>query len=161
MSKDKVRSQLRRLYYSNFIGNASIAGAAWVLLLVSDGYSLIQVGLAETVFHIVSLSCEIPSGVFADVFGRKKSLIVSCLCAVMSAVVRGSLRCRGISLQDLTAHLRTIPCSRRTVRMSTTDIYRNRPSSTASPTALPHCLPAWRSSWATGTRRYSPSGSMP
>ena len=91
MSKDKVRSQLRRLYYSNFIGNASIAGAAWVLLLVSDGYSLIQVGLAETVFHIVSLTCEIPSGVFADVFGRKKSLIVSCLCAVMSAAVRGFL----------------------------------------------------------------------
>ena len=91
MSKDKVLSQLRRLYASNFISNISIAGAAWVLLLVSDGYSLIQVGLAETVFHIVSLTCEIPSGVFADVFGRKKSLIVSCLCAIMSAVVRGFL----------------------------------------------------------------------
>jgi MFS family permease len=91
MSKDKVLSQLRRLYTSNFISNISIAGAAWVLLLVSDGYSLIQVGLAETVFHIVSLTCEIPSGVFADVFGRKKSLIVSCLCSIMSAAVRGFL----------------------------------------------------------------------
>ena len=91
MSKDKVLSQLRRLYASNFISNISIAGAAWVLLLVSDGYSLIQVGLAETVFHIVSLTCEIPSGVFADVFGRKKSLIVSCLCSIMSAAVRGFL----------------------------------------------------------------------
>lgn len=91
MSKDKVLSQLRRLYTSNFLSNISIAGAAWVLLLVSDGYSLIQVGLAETVFHIVSLTCEIPSGVFADVFGRKKSLIVSCLCSIMSAAVRGFL----------------------------------------------------------------------
>ena len=91
MSKDKVLSQLRRLYTSNFLSNISIAGAAWVLLLVSDGYSLIQVGLAETVFHIVSLTCEIPSGVFADVFGRKKSLIVSYLCSIMSAAVRGFL----------------------------------------------------------------------
>lgn len=69
--------------------NISIAGAAWVLLLVSDGYSLVQVGLAETVFHIVSLSAEIPSGMFADIFGRKKSLIVSCIMSMLSAVARG------------------------------------------------------------------------
>ena len=69
--------------------NISIAGAAWVLLLVSDGYSLVQVGLAETVFHIVSLLAEIPSGMFADVMGRKKSLIVSCVMSMLSALVRG------------------------------------------------------------------------
>ena len=32
---------------------------------------------------------EIPSGMFADVFGRKKSLILSCLMTMCSAVVRG------------------------------------------------------------------------
>ena len=89
MSKYNIFKQLRRLYLSNFLSNISIAGAAWVLLLVSDGYSLIQVGLAETVFHIVSLTAEIPSGVFADVFGRKKSLILGCLCGIVSSVIRG------------------------------------------------------------------------
>jgi len=89
MSKLNIKKQLSLLYISNFLFNISIAGAAWVLLLVTDGYSLVQVGLAETVFHIVSLLAEIPSGMFADVMGRKKSLIVSCLMTICSAVVRG------------------------------------------------------------------------
>ena len=91
MSKLNVKKQLGLLYMSNFVSNISIAGAAWVLLLVSDGYSLVQVGFAETVFHIVSLMAEIPSGMFADVFGRRKSLIVSCIMAMLSAAVRGFL----------------------------------------------------------------------
>ena len=89
MSKLNIKKQLGLLYISNFMFNISIAGAAWVLLLVSDGYSLVQVGFAETVFHIVSLIAEIPSGMFADIFGRKKSLILSCIMSMMSAVVRG------------------------------------------------------------------------
>ena len=91
MSKLNIKRQLGLLYISNFMFNISIAGAAWVLLLVSDGYSLVQVGFAETVFHIVSLMAEIPSGMFADVFGRKKSLILSCVMSMMSAAVRGFL----------------------------------------------------------------------
>ena len=89
MSKLNIKKQLNLLYISNFLFNIPIAGAAWVLLLVSDGYSLIQVGIAETVFHIVSLLAEIPSGMFADVMGRKKSLIVSCFMTMLSAAVRG------------------------------------------------------------------------
>lgn len=91
MSKLNVKKQLVLLYMSNFVSNISIAGAAWVLLLVSDGYSLVQVGFAETVFHIVSLIAEIPSGMFADVMGRKKSLIVSCIMGMLGAAVRGFL----------------------------------------------------------------------
>ena len=89
MSKLNIKKQLGLLYISNFLFNLPIAGAAWVLLLVADGYSLIQVGFAETVFHIVSLLAEIPSGMFADVLGRKKSLMVSCIMTMLSAAVRG------------------------------------------------------------------------
>lgn len=42
MSKLNIKKQLGLLYISNFMFNISIAGAAWVLLLVSDGYSLIR-----------------------------------------------------------------------------------------------------------------------
>ena len=91
MSKLNIKRQLGLLYISNFMFNISIAGAAWVLLLVSDGYSLVQIGFAETVFHVVSLIAEIPSGMFADVFGRKKSLILSCIMSMLSALVRGFL----------------------------------------------------------------------
>ena len=81
--------QLRKLYSLNFLANISIASAAWVALLVSRGFSLVEVGIAEMVFHIVSIIAEIPSGMFADVWGRKKSLIVSSLCGIVSSIALG------------------------------------------------------------------------
>ena len=84
MSKDKTDKQIRKLYLNNFLGNISIAGAAWVLLLASRGFSLIEIGFAETVFHLVSILAEIPSGMFADVIGRKKSMLMSCVTGAIS-----------------------------------------------------------------------------
>ena len=83
----KARAQLRKLYVSNFLANISIAGAAWVALLASRGFSMQEIMFAETVFHIVSLVNEVPSGLIADIFGRKKSLILSCLLSITSALV--------------------------------------------------------------------------
>ena len=80
--------QLHKLYAFNALGNLSIAGAAWVLLLVTDGYSLLQVGFAETVFHLVSIMAEIPTGTLADTIGRKKCLIISSMCTMASALTR-------------------------------------------------------------------------
>jgi len=83
-----IKKQLRKLYLYNLLGNLSIAGAAWVLLLISQGFSVMEVALFETVFHVVSLMAEIPSGMFADVFGRRKSLLMSCICSIISSLIR-------------------------------------------------------------------------
>ena len=74
MSNNK--KQLSKLYASSVLENISLTGA-WVAILAARGYSLVEIGFAETVFHIVSLVFEIPSGVLADVFGRKNMLMVS------------------------------------------------------------------------------------
>ena len=81
--------QLRKLYTNNFLANISLASAAWVALLVMRGFTLVEVGIAETVFHITSIIAEIPSGMFADVFGRKKCLMVGTLCSIISSVALG------------------------------------------------------------------------
>ena len=47
----------------------------WVALLAARGFSLWEIGLAESVFHVVSLLCEVPSGMAADLLGRKKALV--------------------------------------------------------------------------------------
>lgn len=93
MSKNPsiIDRQLNKLYGYNALGNLSIAGAAWVLLLVTQGYSLVQVGLAETVFHLVSILAEVPSGVFADVAGRRKAMMVACAMGLLSALTRAWL----------------------------------------------------------------------
>lgn len=68
----KTKKQVSRLYLSFVLGNLSLTGA-WVVILVAQGYNLVEIGLVETVFHITSLIVEIPSGVLADVFGRKNA----------------------------------------------------------------------------------------
>lgn len=82
----KIKKQLSKLYTSTILGNLSLTGA-WVAILASRGYSLVEIGIAETVFHMVSLIFEIPSGVLADVFGRKKMLVISTIMGMISDVI--------------------------------------------------------------------------
>ena len=82
----KIKKQLSKLYLSSVLGNLSLTGA-WVAILAARGYSLVEIGIAETVFHITSLIFEIPSGILADVFGRKKMLIVSSVMRMIGNIV--------------------------------------------------------------------------
>ncbi|MDE6030318.1 MAG: MFS transporter [Oscillospiraceae bacterium] len=82
----KIKKQLSKLYLSSVLGNLSLTGA-WVAILAARGYSLVEIGIAETVFHITSLIFEIPSGILADVFGRKKMLIVSSIMRIVGNIV--------------------------------------------------------------------------
>lgn len=81
-----IQKQISRLYLSSVLGNLSLTGA-WVAILAARGYSLIEIGFAETVFHITSLIFEIPSGVFADVFGRKNMLLVSSIMGMIADIL--------------------------------------------------------------------------
>ncbi|MDE6387425.1 MAG: MFS transporter [Lachnospiraceae bacterium] len=83
---NNIRKQISRLYLSSVLGNLSLTGA-WVAILAARGYSLVEIGVAETVFHITSLLFEIPSGVLADVFGRKNMLIVSSLTRMFGNII--------------------------------------------------------------------------
>lgn len=82
----KIKEQLSRLYLSSALGNLSLTGA-WVAILAARGYNLVEIGIAETVFHITSLFFEIPSGILADVFGRKRMLIVSSIMRMIGNIV--------------------------------------------------------------------------
>lgn len=81
-----IKKQIRKLYASSVLGNLSLTGA-WVAILAARGYNLVDIGIAETVFHITSLIFEIPSGVLADVFGRKKMLIVSSIMRMIGNII--------------------------------------------------------------------------
>lgn len=65
------------IYAISAFSSFQIAGASWVALLSMCGFSLVQIGVAECLFHVTSLIFEIPSGVISDVFGRKKTMILS------------------------------------------------------------------------------------
>ncbi len=78
--------QLRILYTTGVLGNLSITGA-WVVIMASRGFSLVQIGFAETIFHITSLLMEIPSGMLADVYGRKRMLALGNIMAITGDVI--------------------------------------------------------------------------
>ena len=81
-----IKKQIRNIYAISAFGSFQIAGASWVVLLAARGFSLVEIGIAESVFHVASLLFEIPSGVISDVFGRKKSMIMSQCMFIISAL---------------------------------------------------------------------------
>ena len=82
----KIKKQIRSLYASSILGNLSLTGA-WVAILAARGFSLVEIGLAETCYHAASLLTEIPSGTLADVYGRKKMLIISTLIHILANAI--------------------------------------------------------------------------
>ena len=82
----KIKKQIRSLYASSILGNLSLTGA-WVAILASRGFSLVEIGLAETCYHAARLLTEIPSGTLADVFGRKRMLIISTFIHIFASVI--------------------------------------------------------------------------
>lgn len=82
----KIKYQIRKLYASSVLGSLSLTGA-WVAILAARGFSLVEIGLAETAYHVFSLLTEIPSGTLADVLGRRRMLLWSTLLRLASGVV--------------------------------------------------------------------------
>lgn len=73
--KLNLKKQLACIYTSDLFSGLRITDAVWVALLAARGFSLWEIGLAESVYHIVSLFCEVPSGMAADLLGRRKTLV--------------------------------------------------------------------------------------
>lgn len=78
--------QLRRLLVLEGLWSFCPGGALWVLLLSSRGFSLAEIGLAEGLFHAVSLLGEVPSGLCADLLGRRRTLAASFTLFALSAL---------------------------------------------------------------------------
>lgn len=70
------RWRLALTFYA-FCSNALFSNAIWVVYLAAKGYSPLAIGLFEMTFHVAKLLAEVPTGVFADLVGRRASLIVS------------------------------------------------------------------------------------
>ena len=95
----KLKAQLLKLHFYNVFLSFRFTDAVWVVFLLSRGFTLAQVGIAEGVFHVTSFLCEIPTGIAADLLGRKRTLAVSGLCGVLSALfMAGSTGFAGVCL---------------------------------------------------------------
>ncbi|MCX6716698.1 MAG: MFS transporter [Candidatus Taylorbacteria bacterium] len=55
-----------------------------------NGLNLFQVNLVNAIYFLTLFLCEIPTGAFADIFGRKKSFVTACALMSISMFVYGS-----------------------------------------------------------------------
>jgi MFS family permease len=77
-----VQQRIARTYYvlsgSLSFGGLSFVSAVYTSFLLKHGLSLLQVNVVNAVFFLTLFACEIPTGAFADIFGRKTSFVLAC-----------------------------------------------------------------------------------
>ena len=80
-----IKKQIRTLYLYEVVSGFQIVDLVWVLFLIQRGFSLAEAGIAEGVFHAVSMCCEIPSGMLSDLAGRRRTLAAAGIVSALSS----------------------------------------------------------------------------
>lgn len=84
---NKIINNIKNEYVYRFFSSFDITSAIWVLYLGYKGMNLVQIGLLEGIFHITGFLSEIPTGALADLFGRRKVMIIGRLTSLISAII--------------------------------------------------------------------------
>lgn len=69
------------------LSNIDTENAIWLIYLAARGYSPFAIGLFEMIFHIAKFLAEIPTGIFADLVGRRASLLAASVLSAVSAAL--------------------------------------------------------------------------
>jgi MFS family permease len=80
-------TDLRRFYVFQVVNEFSFTAGIWIIFLQQRGFSLSEIGLAESFFHLAPVTLELPSGSIADLLGRKWSLTMGALLIAVSTAM--------------------------------------------------------------------------
>lgn len=80
-------SNIKVHYFFTAFKSIDTTQGIWALYLASKGLSLFEIGIIEGIFHITSLLMETPTGVIADLFGRKMSRLIGVIFIILSNIV--------------------------------------------------------------------------
>lgn len=82
-----IKNNIKNDYVYKFLSSFDITSAIWVLYLGFKGMSLVEIGLLEGIFHVTGFISEIPTGALADLFGRKRMIIIGRITSLISAII--------------------------------------------------------------------------
>ncbi len=76
-----IKKTIRQYLVLNAITSFAMGtiAAIYVTFLTSHGLNMFEVSMVNFVFFSTLFVCEIPTGAFADIFGRKTSFVIACL----------------------------------------------------------------------------------
>lgn len=83
----KKNKDLYLNYIFEFILNFRITHMIWPTFLIIKGYSLVDVGVCESLFHVVSMLGELPTGIVSDLYGRRLSRMLGRICDIISILL--------------------------------------------------------------------------
>jgi MFS family permease len=81
--------QITKFYISSFLKNQTYFTPILIIFLQAQSLDFQQIFWVFTIGSIFSLLIEIPTGIFADLFGKRRSIIISKLGIFLSFVVFG------------------------------------------------------------------------
>jgi MFS family permease len=87
MSSFAINKQYVKFCLYGFLRNLRFFDAFFLLFLLEKGLSYTEIGLLYAVREICINVCEIPSGIVADSWGRKTSLVASFIAYIISFMV--------------------------------------------------------------------------
>jgi MFS family permease len=79
--------QFRRFQLYGFLKNLRFFEPFLILFLLSSGLSYLQIGVLYSIKSIATNILEIPTGIFADLYGRKKSMLFSFASYIISFLI--------------------------------------------------------------------------
>ncbi|WDV45057.1 MFS transporter [Clostridiaceae bacterium M8S5] len=83
----ELKNNVKKNYLYTFLSSFNLTGGIWMLYLAFKGLNLMEIGIMESIYHITSFTMEIPTGVIADIYGRKTSRVLSSVARVISVVI--------------------------------------------------------------------------
>ncbi|WP_432662427.1 MFS transporter [Wukongibacter baidiensis] len=83
----KLRSNIRKNYLFILTKALDLTHGVWMIYLAMKGMSLYQLGLLEGIFHVTSFTMEVPTGLVADVYGRKVSRICGRFASLIGIII--------------------------------------------------------------------------
>ncbi|WP_320129876.1 MFS transporter [uncultured Sphaerochaeta sp.] len=69
------------------LSTLNLTHGIWMIYLALRGFSLVELGILEGIYHITSFLMEVPTGAIADLWGRKISRLLGRLVAVLSVAI--------------------------------------------------------------------------
>ncbi|PLW79733.1 hypothetical protein C0585_06220 [Candidatus Woesearchaeota archaeon] len=84
MEKILLERNIKLYYMNRFFRQFVLFLPVWALFFQEVGLSLAQITIAATLMHVTIQILEVPSGIFADLYGRKKSVFLSALFFMLS-----------------------------------------------------------------------------
>ncbi|TLS36928.1 MFS transporter [Pseudalkalibacillus caeni] len=80
MMKNKTNNNV--LYFYLFFAQLFFDRALWVIYLRDKGMTFGEIGILEAVLHLAIVMFEVPTGMIADLYGRKVSLLFGNFCSL-------------------------------------------------------------------------------